>query len=177
MAKKPAQSGSQSGGNSSHKHLSTTEKSTGSPLSQKFASSGNPEKSSEISSLIADSHRKSRFATLSRIIQSRPALDRHPPVKLGDFLPDWFEKNIAKPGILLTDLVEIWKTELPDQLVNASTLAGIHRGSLLVYIKSAAAKSEIDSRLRSHLLAKIQLRTRGTVRRVKTVVNRMKADG
>lgn len=177
MVAKFSQSGSQPGGNRRRTRVATASKSTGSLIRRNHASTGKPEKPTEISSVLADSHQESQFATLSRIIQSRPPLDRHPPVKLGDFLPDWFEKNIAKPGILLTDVVEIWKAELPDQLVRASSLAGIHRGSLLVYIQSAAAKSEIDSRLRSHLLAKIQLRTRGTVRRVKTVVNRMKADG
>ncbi len=177
MVAKSFQSGSQSGGNRRRTRIATASKSAGSPIGRNSASTVKPEKSSDISSLMADSHQKSKFATLSRIIQSRPPLDRHPPVKLGDFLPDWFEKNIAKPGILLADVVEILKMELPDPLVRVSSLAGIHRGSLLVYLQSAAAKSEIDSRLRSHLLAKIQLRTRGTVRRVKTVVNRMKADG
>ncbi len=172
-----SKSGSPSGENRRRTRLAKAEKTTPLPTSKKSASPDNPEKSSEISSLLADSRQKNKFDTLSRIIRSRPALDRHPPVKLGEFLPDWFEKNIAKPEILLTDLVEIWKVELPDRLVRASALAGIHRGSLLVYIQSAAAKSEIDSQLRSQLLAKIQLRTRGTVRRVKTVVNRMKADG
>ena len=128
-----------------------------------------------ISDILTQSNLRMQFRTLSKMIDSKPPLDRHPAVKLGDFLPDWFAKNVARPSGLLTDAVEVWMAELPAQLAAASSLVGVHRGSLLVYVQSAAAKAEIDSILRSHLLGKIQIRTRGTIQRVKTVVHHNKS--
>ncbi len=131
--------------------------------------------SSDASFLLAQNRQQSRMETLSRIIRSRPPLDRHPPERIGNFLPEWFDRNVEKPGVLLTDIVELCKAELPRQLYDAVALAGIHRGSLTIYVQSAAAKAEIDSCLRSSLVSKIQTRTHGVVQKVRTVVNRSMA--
>ncbi len=111
---------------------------------------------------------------LQQKIAMTPPVDRHPPEKLGDFLPQWFEKNITKSGNLLTAATEALQTIVPAKLFRTVALGPLQRGQLTLYCSSSTAKMELDMLLRSGTpgLRQIQITTKGLIFKAKTVVNR-----
>jgi hypothetical protein len=128
--------------------------------------------------LTLDDLRKSRerlrLQTLQKKIALAPPLDRRPPEQLGDFLPQWFEKNVVKSGELLATASEALQEVLPEKLRNNIAFGPLQRGQLTLYCSSSTAKMELDMVLRvgSSGLRHLQMVTKGLIFKVKTVVDR-----
>ena len=121
---------------------------------------------------LRDSRERLALHRLERKISLAPRVDPHPPEKLGDFLPKWFDKNISKSGDVLALANEALKAQLPGKLYRTIALGSLQRGHLTVYCSSSTAKMEIDAVLRQTLLRNIQIATKGLIFKVKIVVNR-----
>ena len=128
---------------------------------------------------LRNSRERVRLQTLQRKIALAPPLDRHPPEKLGDFLPPWFEKNVAKSGELLATASETLQAALPAKLWRNIALGPLQRGLLTLYCTSSTAKMELDMVLRtgSPGLRHLQMATKGLIFKVKTVVDRASTSG
>ena len=111
---------------------------------------------------------------LQRKIALAPPTDRHPPTRLGDFLPDWFETNVTKSSDLLAIASETLRAVLPMKLLRTITLGPLQRGQLTVYCSSSTAKMELDMLLRAATpgLRQLQTATKGLIFKVKTMVHR-----
>lgn len=113
---------------------------------------------------------------LQRKIALAPPPDRHPPTRLGDFLPEWFATNITKSNDLLAIASETLRALLPVKLLRTITLGPLQRGQLTVYCSSSTAKMELDMLLRPGAatsgLRQLQMATKGLIFKVKTMVHR-----
>ncbi|MGC8624082.1 MAG: DciA family protein [Phycisphaerae bacterium] len=111
---------------------------------------------------------------LQRKIAMTPPVDHHPPQRLGDFLPQWFDKNVTKSGNLLIATTETLQAIVPPELLRAIALGPLQRGQLTLYCSSSTAKMELDMLVRAGTpgLRQIQIATKGLIFKVKTVVNR-----
>lgn len=123
---------------------------------------------------LRSSQERIRLNTLQRKIALAPPLDRHPPEKLGDFLPSWFEKNVVQSGELLALASETIQAALPAKLWCNIALGPVQRGLLTIYCSSSTAKMELDMILRagSSNLRHLQIATKGLIFKVKSVVDR-----
>ena len=128
---------------------------------------------------LRNSRERVGLQTLQRKISLAPPLDRHPPEKLGDFLPPWFEKNVAKSGELLATASETLQAALPAKLWRSIAIGPLQRGLLTLYCSSSTAKMEIDMVLRtgSPGLRHLQMATKGLIFKVKTVVDQANTSG
>ncbi len=126
---------------------------------------------------LRNSEERLRLHRLQRKIALAPQVDPHPPEKLGDFLPKWFDKNISKSGDVLALTNEALKAQLPAKLYRTIALGPLQRGHLTLYCSSSTAKMEIDAVLRQTLLRNIQIATKGLIFKVKIVVNREYSTG
>ncbi len=114
---------------------------------------------------------------LQRKISIAPSVDQHPPRKLGDILPEWYEKNVSKSGDLLAKASETLQAALHGKLLKTIAMGPLQRGHLTLYCSSSAAKMELDMVLRGTLLRQLQTATKGLIFKVKTVVNREYSKG
>jgi hypothetical protein len=125
--------------------------------------------------------RSSRERVLLQKLQHKislaPPVDRHPPAKLGDILPQWYEKNVAKSANVLASASETLQAALPGKLLKAITIGPLQRGHLTLFCSSSAAKMELDMALRNTLLRQLQTATNGLIFKVKTMVNREYSKG
>lgn len=90
--------------------------------------------------------------------------------KLGDVLLPWYEKTVARPGAKLDGIAELWEKHLPAKIADRCRLVGFQRGTLTVSVDSAAARAELDARLRAGFLRTLQIDSKGSLFRVKTCV-------
>ena len=116
--------------------------------------------------------RHANWASLTRQIRYKPPVDAHAAVRLGDFLPQWIEKNILRPGSILNTITDLWLQLVPPHLLIQTSFAGLAHRVLTVYTSSATAKMELDAMLRQGLFRQVQTASRGTIARVRTTVNR-----
>ena len=116
--------------------------------------------------------RHAAWTSLSRQVRYKPPVDAHAAVRLGDFLPQWIEKNILRPGSILNTITDLWLQLVPPHLLIQTSFSGLAHRVLTVYTSSATAKMELDAMLRQGLFRQVQTASRGTIARVRTTVNR-----
>lgn len=108
---------------------------------------------------------------LTKLIKNRPATDPSPPEPLGQFLPEWFDKNVLRPGQALAWVEPLWNS-LPPLLQRSCKLMAVRRSTLYIACDHPTAEAEMNTLLRSGLRDKIQRASHGRVNRVKTLAGR-----
>jgi len=111
-----------------------------------------------------------KIFSLHNLLTNKKSPETRATARLGDVLIPWFEKTVAKPAKQLGPITELWQTLVPPPLQPHSRLLGLSRGTLSVALDSAAARAELDARLRSGLLRQLQTESRGTIFKIKTCV-------
>ncbi len=86
---------------------------------------------------------------------------------LGDFLPDQFKSQVAKPHQQVKKLSEAWIELVPPNLRQHTRLESFSRGTLKVTVDSASHRYELDRMLRSGLERQLISLVGGKLRRVR----------
>ncbi|MCL2647848.1 MAG: DciA family protein [Phycisphaerales bacterium] len=125
-------------------------------------------KKSDLANLEMQGDRLKVFS-LHNLLTNKKSPETRATARLGDVLLPWFEK-VVKTSDKMGQIAEIWQNLVPISLQNRSRLIRFSRGVLSVALDSAAARAELEARLRSGLLRQLQTESHGTLFRIKTCV-------
>lgn len=108
--------------------------------------------------------------SLQTLLTNKRNKETRDVARLGDVLIPWYEKTVSKPAAKLEGISELWEALVPPELLQRTRLVGFHRGTLTVALDSAPVRAQLDVLLRGGLLRKLQTESRGTLYRVKAMV-------
>ena len=100
-----------------------------------------------------------------RIEQLRHWRRRSPPLSIGSEVKA-VAVQAARTHRKLGQLIDLWESRVPADLVAHSSIAGLRGGVAHVLVDSASTAYELDRLLREGLLAQLRQHFRGTLVRV-----------
>jgi Dna[CI] antecedent, DciA len=107
-----------------------------------------------------------------RINQLREWRNRRAPRDTSlSFLPDQFQRQIARPFKQLGELTTLWTEHVPAELAARTALRSFARGTLNVCVADSATLYQLDRALRDGLEKRLRQSFKGTLQRVKLEVD------
>jgi hypothetical protein len=92
------------------------------------------------------------------------------------FVKAFFKQRVERPHKQIGKLAELWREQVPAELVSLTALRSFRRGVLHVQVDHAAARYKLDRALRSGLQRQLQETFGATLKRIKVTVQPIETD-
>jgi hypothetical protein len=115
--------------------------------------------------------KKIKVYSLENLLANKRNFKIREPAKLVDVLQPWYEKTIEKPGKKIGHLDELWLQLIPAAIAQHSKILSYSRSTLTVSVPSAPLRAQLETLLRQGTLKQLQALSKGSIFRVKTIVD------
>lgn len=111
-------------------------------------------------------------SNINQLIMGRK-IPRDKTVKLGDFLPGQYRREISAPNLQTTHFVELWESHVGSNLARLTAIDSFNRGILVIRVDCAATKYRLNQLLASGIENAIKNAIKGAnpVKRIKLVID------